>query len=237
MTSHIGDCANDADCVAAAVVSGRWSIKGPGYTLFHSLVCAGAGDDWRGCIHDCHLLAARAAVAASIGCRPCSGRVESGAAMTSHISDCADDRDRVAAAVVSGRWSIKGPGCTLFNSLVCAGAGDDWRGCIYDSDFLAARAAVAASIGCRPGSDRIESGAAMTGHIGDCADDRDRVAAAVIGGSWSIKGPGCTLFDSLVCAGAGDDWRGCIHNCHLLAARAAVAAIIGGRPGSGRIES
>ncbi len=68
MTSHISDCANDRDCVAAAVIGGRWSIKGPGCTLLHSLVCTGAGDDWRGRIHDSHLLAARAAVAASIGC-------------------------------------------------------------------------------------------------------------------------------------------------------------------------
>ncbi len=77
MTSHISDCADDRDCVAAAVIRGSWSIKGPGYTLFHSLVCAGAGDDWRGCIHDCHFLAARAAVTASIGGRPGSGRIES----------------------------------------------------------------------------------------------------------------------------------------------------------------
>ncbi len=67
--------------------------------------------------------------------------------MTGHISDCADDCDCVAAAVIGGRWSIKSPGCTLLHSLVCVGAGDDWRGCIYDSDFLAARAAIAACIG------------------------------------------------------------------------------------------
>ncbi len=157
MTSHIGDCANDADCVAAAVVSGRWSIKGPGYTLFNSLVCAGASDDWRGRIYDSDFLAARTAVTAGICCGPGSGRIEGRAAMTSHIGDCADDCDCVAAAVIGGRWSIKGPGCTLFNSLVCAGAGDHWRSCIHDSDFLAARAAVTASIGGRPGSGRIES--------------------------------------------------------------------------------
>ncbi len=77
MTSHISDCADDRDCVAAAVIRGSWSIKGPGYTLFNSFVCAGAGDDWRGCIHDCHFLAARAAVAASIGGRPCACGIES----------------------------------------------------------------------------------------------------------------------------------------------------------------
>ncbi len=77
MTSHISDCADDRDCVAAAVIRGSWSIKGPGYTLFNSFVCAGAGDDWRGRIHDCHLLAARTAVAASIGGRPCACGIES----------------------------------------------------------------------------------------------------------------------------------------------------------------
>jgi len=101
---------------------------------------------------------------------------------------------------------------------------------------LAARAAVAAGIRGLPGPCRIKGAAAMTGHIGHRAENRNRGAAAIIRRGRRIKGPGHPLFHCLIGAAARNDRRGRIDHRHLLTARAAVAAGIGGLPGPRCIE-
>src|ERR1044071_1142648 len=236
MATDIGHRAENSNCSVAAVIGRGRSIKGPGCALFNSLIGAAAGNDWRSRIDYCHFLTARAAVAAGVRSLPRSGSIESCAAMTSDIGYSAENGNCGAAAVIGRGRSIKGPGCALFDSLIGAGAGNDWGSGIDYRHFLTARAAIAAGIRSLPGPGCIKGRAAMTSGVGHGAENGDCGAAAVIGRGWSIKGPGCALFNSLIGAAADNDWRSRIDYCHFLTARAAVAAGIRGLPRSGCIK-
>src|SRR5439155_1583959 len=91
-----------------------------------------------------------AAVAASIGGLPCPCGIEGCSAVTGRVGDCAENGNRVTAAVVGCGWSIKGPGSALFHSFVGAAASDHRSGGINDVYLLAASAAVAAGVRCLP---------------------------------------------------------------------------------------
>src|SRR5438552_8500048 len=110
-------------------------------------------------------------VAASIRRLPGPGHIERAAAMTGRVSDGADDRNGVAAAVVGRSGRIESPCGSLLDCLIGAAASDYRRGGIDHSHFLTALGEVAASIRRLPGPGRIEGAAAMTGRIGDRADD------------------------------------------------------------------
>src|SRR6266404_9443276 len=117
--------------------------------------------------------------------------------MTGGVGDGTNDRNRVGSAVVGRSRSVEGPGGAKFNCLVCAAAGDHWGGGVDYSHFLAARSAVTASISRLPGAGRIEGGPAMTGGVGDGADDRNRVGSAVVGRSRSVERPRTAKFNCL----------------------------------------
>src|SRR6266478_720534 len=118
--------------------------------------------------------------------------------MTGGVGDRTNDRNRVGSAVVGGGRSVEAPGGAKFNCLVCAAAGDHWSGGINYSHFLAAGSAVTASISRLPGAGRIEGVAAMTGGVGDGADDRDGVGSAVVGRSRRIKSPDGAKLNGLI---------------------------------------
>src|SRR5437016_3434568 len=124
--------------------------------------------------------------------------------MTGRIGDGAENRNGVAAAVVGRSGRIESPGGPLLHRLIGAAASDYRRGGIDYSHFLAASSEVAASIGRLPGPGRIKGAAAMTGRVGDGADDRNGVAAAVVGRSGRIEGPGGPLLHRLIGAAASD---------------------------------
>src|SRR5260370_6023144 len=117
--------------------------------------------------------------------------------MIGSVGYSADNRDGVAATVVGRCWCIEGPSSAKFNRFVRAAASNH-RSCrIYHNHLLAARSAVAASVSRLPHASRIKGAAAMTSCIGDRADNRDTVAATVIGRRRSVEGPGGAKFDRL----------------------------------------
>src|SRR5260370_40711830 len=72
-------------------------------------------------------------------------------------------------------------------------------------------------MGCVPRLGGMEGSVAMTGCVGDRADNRDNVAATVVGRRRSVEGPGSTKFNRLVRAAASNH-RGCgVDHSHLLA--------------------
>src|SRR5207253_2306475 len=95
---------------------------------------------------------------------------------------------------------------------------------------------VAASIGRLPGPRRIKGAAAVTGGVGDGADDRNGVAAAVVGRGGRIERPGGPLLHCLIGAAASNDRRGGIEHGHFLTALGKVAASIRRLPGPRRIK-
>ena len=233
-TGRICHCANYSDCGGAM---GYGAIEGPGRAALHSFVgSAAAVHHWSARVHYRDLLATRAAVAAGIGGLPGASRIEGAAAVASHVGDCAQDRDGGAGAVVGRRRRIESPGGALFHSLVRAAARNDRSGRIHHGDRLTARTAVAAGVGGLPDAGRIKGTAAMTGHIGHSAENRNCGAAAVISGGRRIEGPGRALLDRLIGAAARNHWRGCVHHGHFLAALREVAAGIGGLPGTGGVK-
>src|SRR5207248_1944156 len=86
---------------------------------------------------------------------------------------------------------------------------------------------VAASIRRLPGPRRIKGAAAVTGGVSDGANDRNGVAAAVVGRSGRIESPGGPLLHRLIGAAASDDRRSGIDHSHFLTALGEVAASIG----------
>src|SRR5205085_6593294 len=190
VTGGVGDGADNRNGVGAAVVGRSGRIESPGGPLLHRLIGAAASDYRRGGIDYSHFLAAFRAVAASIRRLPAPGHIEGAAAMTGRVCDRANDRNGVAAAVVGRSGRIEGPGGPLLHRLIGAAASNHWLGGIDTGHFLTALGEVAASIGRLPGPGRIKGAAAMTGGVGDGADNRNGVAAAVVGRSRRIEGPG-----------------------------------------------
>src|SRR6266404_8995589 len=236
MTGGVGDGTNDRNRVGSAVVGSSRSVEGPGGAKFNCLVRAAAGDHWCGGVDYSHFLAAGSAVAASVGRLPGAGRIEGPVTMTDSVRYRADDGDRVGSAVVGGSRRIKSPNGAELNSLIGIAAGDHWRGGVDYSHFLTARSAIAASIGRLPGAGCIEGVTAMTGGVGDRADDCDGVGSAVVGSGRRIKSPDGAKLNGLIGIAAGDHWRGGVDYSHFLTARSAVAASIGRLPGAGCIE-
>src|SRR5205807_9491475 len=118
----------------------------------------------------------------------------------------------------------------LLHSLIGVAASNDRRGGIDYGHFLAASSEVAASIGRLPSPGRIKGAAAVTGGVGDRADDRNGVAAAVVGGSGRIEGPGGPLLHRLIGAAASNHRRSGIDHSHFLTASSEVAASIARLP-------
>jgi len=125
----------------------------------------------------------------------------------------------------------------LLDSLIGVAASNHWSRGINNGHFLTATAAITAGVSRSPGAGCIKGASTMTSGVGDGADNRNRIAATVIGGSRGIEAPGGALLDSFVGAAASNHWSGGINNGDFLTASAAVAAGIGGSPGAGRIES
>src|SRR5882724_986713 len=162
--------------------------------------------------------------------------IKGGAAMTGGVGHCADDRDRVSAAVVGRGRSVEGPGVAKFNRLVRGAAGNHRCGGINHSHLLAAGSAIAAGVGRHPHAGGIKGRAAMAGGVGHRANNRDRVSAAVVGRRRSVEGPGGAKFNRLVGVAAGNHRGSGVNHSHLLAAGSAVAAGVGGLPDASRIK-
>ena len=156
--------------------------------------------------------------------------------MTGGVGYSAKNCYDCTAAVIGRGRSIEGPGSALFNSLIGAGAGNDWCCGIDHGNCLTALRTVPTFICSLPRAGCIKGRAAMTGGVGHCADNRNHSAAAIIRSRRSIKPPSRTLFDSLIGAAAGNDWGCGIDYCHFLTARAVVAAGIRGLPRPGCIK-
>src|SRR5260370_33509757 len=66
-------------------------------------------------------------------------------------------------------------------------------------------------MGCVPRLGGMEGSVAMTGCVGDRADNRDNVAATVVGRRRSVEGPGSTKFNRLVRAAASKDRKSVVY--------------------------
>src|SRR5439155_6026100 len=100
---------------------------------------------------------------------------------------------------------------------------------------LAAFGEVAALVRRAPGAGGVQGAAAMTGGVGERADDRDGGVAAGIAGGGRIKSPGAGALDGLV-AHAGNHRLGGVSHRDFLAALGEVAALISGAPGAGGVQ-
>src|SRR6266850_1608050 len=118
--------------------------------------------------------------------------------MTGGVGDRADNRDDVSAAVIGRRRRIKGPGSAELDALIGVAASNHRGRRVDYSHLLAALSAVATEVSRLPRPRGIEGSIAMTGGVGDRADNRDNVAAAVVSGCRRIKGPGSAELDALI---------------------------------------
>src|SRR5206468_1777546 len=109
------------------------------------------------------------------------------------------------------------------------------RGVIFHRYGLAALGGVAASVRGPPGARGVEGIAAVTGEVGDRADDGDGHLAARVTGARRIKGPPAGALDGLV-GHAGDGRRRVIFRRYGLPALDGVAAGIGGPPRARGVE-
>src|SRR5260370_11667260 len=91
-------------------------------------------------------------------------------------------------------------------------------------------------MGCVPRLGGMEGSVAMTGSVGHSADNRDGVAATVVGRRRSVEGPGSTKFNRLVRAAASNHRGSGVDRVPLLAAGGAVAASVSRLPGAGRVK-
>src|SRR5207249_1066186 len=163
------------------------------------------------------------------------GGVEGVAAVPGEVGHGAENGDGDVAGGVARGGRIKGPVAGALDGLV-GHAGDERRGVILGCYLLAAVGGVAAGIGCPPGAGGIEGVAAVTGEVGDGAEDGDGHVATGVTGGRRIEGPVAGALDDFV-SHASDGGRCVIFQRHLLAAVGRVAAGIRGSPGACDVES
>ena len=232
-TGRICNSAEDSD---DSVTGGDWSIESPGCAALHCFVGAAAAvHHRRTCVDHIDCLTTRAAVAAGIRSLPGACCIESGAAMTSSVGHCAENRDYCAATIVCRRWSIESPGGAQFDSLIGAAAGNDWRSGIDYGHFLTAGTAVATGIGSLPCPSRIKGGATVTRCVSHCADDPNGGGTAGVRRNGSVECPWGPLLDCLrtcTCYDGSDK----INHHYCLTALRAIAATINRLPGAGRAQ-
>src|SRR5207247_1393196 len=188
-----------------------------------------AGNGRRGGVRDVDDLAGGAAVAAMIGGRP-GPRHDAVLRATAGGGHVGEGQRRAGIAGVGRRRRGEDRRRRAFNGRRGRQAGNGRRGGVLDVDDLAGGAAVAAMIGGRPGPrhDAVLRATAGGGHVGE---GQRRAGIAGVGRRRRGEDRRRRTFNGRRGRQAGNGRRGGVLDVDDLAGGAAVAAMIGGRPG------